>query len=181
MRDSPTPGVPKEYVGVWKRSLLTTGSGIRDTSTTVYWPQTEELFADLRIPVPQPAEDCSSLQDCTGEQLLQLAQQQGFAGVTTVSGDTCTWHRELDFQPQCGPPDVGKMSFASHDLLTENDPSGENQYHEDWQRVQGSDGLSCAYRLQATNQAERRISFLALETTSSLLLTAVYCWTQRVT
>lgn len=79
MRTTPPGGpldIPKDYIGVWKRSLLTTGSGLRDTSTTVYWLQTEELFADLHIPVPETAEGCSSLQDCTGEQLLQLAQQQ---------------------------------------------------------------------------------------------------------
>ena len=135
MRTTSTPGVPRDYIGVWKRSLLTTGSCIRDTSTTVCWLQTKELFADLRIPVPEPAQGCSSLQECTGEQLLQLALQQGFAGVTTVSGDICTWHRELDFQPKSGPPDVSKMAFASHDLLREDDPSGENKYHEDWLRV----------------------------------------------
>lgn len=156
VRSTPTPDVPKVYIGVWKRSLLTTGSGLRDTSATVYWLQTKELFADLRIPVPEPAEGCSSLQECTGEQLLQLAQQQGFAGITTVLGDLCTWHRELDYQPKSGPPDVGKMAFAFHDHLTEDDPSGKNKYHEDWQRVQGSDGLSWGYRLQAANQADRK-------------------------
>lgn len=160
METTPTRGVPQEYIGVWKRSLLTTGSGLRDASTTVYWLQTKELFADLRIPVPEPARGCSSLQECSGEQLLQLAQQQGFAGVSTVLGDICTWHRELDFQPKSGPPDIGKMAFASHEVLTEDDPSGQNKYHEHWQRVQGSDGLSWAYRLQAANQAERKGFFL---------------------
>ena len=148
--------VPHQYLGVWKRSLLTTGSGHQDTTTLVYWLQTESLFADLRIPLPLPAEGCNHLQDCNAETLLQLAQQQGFAGVTNVSEDICTWHRELDFQPKSGPPDIGKMVFVTSDFLTEDDPSGENNYHEDWQRVEGSQGAVWAYRLQAADQPERK-------------------------
>lgn len=148
--------VPAPYLGVWKRSLLTTGSGHRDTTTLVLWLQTQTLFADLRIPVPVPAEGCSSLQDCSGQQLLQLAQQQGFAGVTDVSADICTWHRELDFQPKSGPPDVGKMEFVTNDFVTEDDPTGENRYHEVWQRLEGSSGVSWGYRLQAVDEPQRK-------------------------
>lgn len=148
--------VPSQYLGVWKRSLLTTGSGDRDTTTFVFWLQTPKLFADLRIPVPRPAEECSNLQDCNADQMVQLSQQQGFAGVTEVSGDVCTWHRELDFQPKSGPPDIGKMVFVSADLLTEDDPSGNNNYHEDWQRLQGSEGTTWAYRLQAADEPGRK-------------------------
>ena len=151
--------VPATYLGVWRRSLLTTGSGHRDATTVVLWLQTQTLFADLRIPVPVPAEGCSNFHNCTEEQMLQLAQQQGFAGVTNVSADICTWHRELDFQPKSGPPDVGRMVFVTNDFVTEDDPTGENRYHEDWQRLEGSTGATWGYRLQAADQSDR-IGFL---------------------
>lgn len=148
--------VPESYLGVWKRSLLTTDSGHRDVTTLVLWLQTQTLFADLRIPVPLPAEGCKSLQECSENHLLHLAQQQGFAGTTEVSEDICTWHRELDYQPKCGPPDVGRMTFVTHNFVTEDDPTGENKYHEDWQRLEGSTGGHWGYRLQAADQSRRK-------------------------
>ena len=154
--ESVMSSVPASYLGVWKRSLLTTGSGHRDTTTLVLWLQTQSLFADLRIPVPVPAEGCRSLQECSEQQLLQLAQQQGFAGVTEVSDDICTWHRELDYQPKSGPPDVGRMVFVTSEFVTEDDPSGENRYHEDWHRLEGSTGNVWGHRLEAVDQPSRK-------------------------
>ncbi|DBA89000.1 TPA: hypothetical protein ACH3X2_000218 [Trebouxia sp. C0005] len=154
--ESVMTAVPASYLGVWKRSLLTTDSGHRDTTTLVFWLQTQTLFADLRIPVPVPAEGSRSLQECSEQQLLQLAQQQGFAGVTEVSDDICTWHRELDYQPKSGPPDVGKMVFVTSEFVTEDDPSGENRYHEDWHRLEGSTGKVWGHRLEAVDQPSRK-------------------------
>ena len=47
-------------MGVLKHSLLTRGSALRDTSSTANWLQFVELFkfADLHIPVSEPAEGC---------------------------------------------------------------------------------------------------------------------------
>ena len=154
--ESVMAAVPLSYLGVWKRSLLTTGSGHRDKTTLVLWLQTHSLFADLRIPVPVPAEGCENLQECSEQQLLQLAQQQGFAGVTEVCGDICTWHRELDYQPKGGPPDVGQMTFVTSEFVTEDDPSGENRYHEDWHRLEGSTGNVWGHRLEAVDQPSRK-------------------------
>lgn len=72
-----SPHVPSHYLGVWQRTLLSTTAGVHDTRTRVYWLQTDQLFADLRIPLPTPATP------------LELAAQKGFAGITTVTGDIC--------------------------------------------------------------------------------------------
>jgi len=42
--------VPDAYLGVWRRRLLTTTAGLRDETSEVYWLQTANLHADLRLP-----------------------------------------------------------------------------------------------------------------------------------
>ena len=77
----------------------------------VYWLQTNSIFVDSRVPVPAPVKGLKTVQDCSAEECLALAQQQGFAGTAVVHDGKCTWHRELDYQPAGGPPDIGKMTF----------------------------------------------------------------------
>ena len=76
--------VPKSFQGVWKRSLLKTRSGVHDTTSLVFWTQTQTLHVDLRIPQPTVAADKGSLEACTDEELLGLAAQYAFAGSTSV-------------------------------------------------------------------------------------------------
>lgn len=118
--------VPDSYLGVWQRTLLTSSDGLRDTSTRVYWLQTGRLFADLRVPQPLP------------DSAAGRAQQAGFAGVTTVDGDICQWHRAIDFQPPNGREDIGRMRFERPDRLLEDGLDGS--YHEVWERLPASLG-----------------------------------------
>ena len=67
---------------MWRRSLLTTKRGVHDTTSHVFWMQTKSFHADLRIPQPTPAANRSSLEDCSDEELLELAGQTAFAGTT---------------------------------------------------------------------------------------------------
>ena len=53
-------------------------------ASQVYWTQAQTLFSDLRIPETPAAGGKNSLQDCTDEELLELAAQQAFAGNTDV-------------------------------------------------------------------------------------------------
>lgn len=118
--------VPEAYLGVWQRTLLTTTGGVRDSSTAVYWLQTAQLFADLRIPQPLAAGAAG------------LALQAGFAGVTEVIADRCQWHRAIDFQPPRGSEDIGLMRFESPGYLLEDGLDGS--YHEVWERLPESIG-----------------------------------------
>lgn len=129
--------VPATYLGVWRRTLLTTTSGVRDSRTAVYWLQTAHLFADLRIPQPGPT-------DAAGR-----ARQAGFAGVTEVLGDTCQWHRALDFQPPRASADIGRMRFDGPERLLEDGLDGS--YHEVWERLPESRGRSAGTWLQAAD------------------------------
>lgn len=121
-----TAAVPGHYLGVWQRTLLTTTAGQHDSTTRVYWLQTAQLFADLRIPRPMP------------QTPQQLALQAGFAGITAISGDTCQWHRAIDFQPPSSREDIGRMHFERADYLIED--GLDDSYHEVWERLPESLG-----------------------------------------
>lgn len=125
--------VPEHYRGVWSRTLLQTPT-LHDNTTFVRWLQTARWHADLRVPPGARSTPA------------RLAAQQGFSGVTTVhqEGDaqTCTWHRELDFQPPRGTPDAGTITFETPDRLIET--GIHSTYHEVWERVPGSTGRFAA-------------------------------------
>ncbi len=128
--------VPASYLGVWRRSLLEQ-NGSQDTTSLVFWLQADNQHIDIRIPALRPDfSDCTCLQDCSTEQLRWLATQQGFAGVTEVSGNICNWHRELDLQPDNGVPDIGEMVFSGENKLLET--GVESVYFEVWDKIAGT-------------------------------------------
>ena len=124
--------IPSHYQGVWRRALLT-APGVRDDSTLVLWMQTARWHADLRIPQGRPdCSGCHSLADCGRDQLLGLLRQEGFAGITTVDGAICEWHRRLDYRPT-GRRDLGSMAFSpAFDAIDE--VGVESDYAERWER-----------------------------------------------
>ena len=139
MRPATGP-VPARYRGLWRRTLLQAGS-LRDTTSTVYWLQTERWHADLRIPAGRPSfEGVTSLAQCSPPQRRFLAKQQGFYGITEVdtSGpqDICRWHRLADFQPPASRPDAGALRLEGS-LLVET--GLHEDYLEHWERLPGSD------------------------------------------
>jgi hypothetical protein len=128
--------VADAYIGVWRRLLLRTPT-VEDTTTEVYWLQTRDWHADIRVPKNRPAcKGKSSLQQLDRIELLGLAQQQGFAGITEVKGNICRWHRRVDFQPPSGFNDVGRMVFESPDRVLEY--GVEQAYFEIWERLPDS-------------------------------------------
>jgi len=48
------------------------------------------------------------------------------------------------------------MVFVTSEFVTEDDPSGENRYHEDWHRLEGSTGNLWGHRLEAVDQPSRQ-------------------------
>jgi Protein HRI1 len=134
--------VPENYWGVWQRELLETATTKDDTSL-VLWMQTQQHHIDIRIPANRPQlAKVDKLEDYTNEQLLQLATQQGFAGITQVmpstatSSDICQWHREFDFQPPSGARDIGKMVFTDANTVIET--GVDESYLEVWRRLENS-------------------------------------------
>lgn len=137
-----THPVPDAFLGVWKRTLLRTPAS-DDTTSTVYWLQTPRWHADIRIPSSRTAtEGARGLADLGSGSLRSLALQQGFAGVTTVEGDICRWHRRVDYQPPSRFADIGRIAFQSVDRMHEY--GVEQDYFEVWERVPGSVGTWAA-------------------------------------
>lgn len=143
--------VPSKYWGVWQRTSLSTRDCVDNTSQ-VYWLQTSSWHGDIRIPPNRPDfTEVMSLADCSGEQLLWLARQQGFVGITTVNDKQCEWKREIDFQPSSGKRDIGRMTFIQPDRLLEF--GLEDAYSEIWGKVTDEKAEKC-FALQLINQSE---------------------------
>lgn len=147
-------GVPLDYRGVWRRTLYAGegehGDYVEDRSTRVVWLQTTHWHADLRVPADRPdAGSVMSLEECSREQLVWLASQTAFAGLTRVEGRFCTWHRLIDLYPGL-EKDIGEMVWLDDGTLEERHPHG--RYIEHWERQQagsvneqvcpGPDGLT---------------------------------------
>lgn len=137
--------VPEAYLGVWQRSLLRTADGREDCSTQVFWLQTAQCHADIRVPQADPLT------------LLQRASQAGFAGITRVRGDRCQWHRLIDFHPP-GQADIGIMHFVAPDEVHESAP--DRSYLEVWKRLPGSNQVIQAIWLEAKENTSRQACLL---------------------
>ena len=134
--------VPTNYIGVWQRQLLET-TAIKDDSSLVLWMQSQHYHIDLRIPASCTGfRAASSLQDYSNEELLLLATQQGFAGLTHVtpstatSSEICQWVREVDYQAPTDARDIGKMVFTDADTVIET--GVDDAYLEVWRRLENS-------------------------------------------
>lgn len=132
--------VPTNYLGVWRRDLLETAIN-KDVCSLVLWMQTQHYHIDMRIPAGREnLRVVQSLQDYSDDELLLLATQQGFAGITQVvastalSSDVCQWLREIDFQPTTDARDIGKMVFTDADTVIET--GAEEAYLEVWRRLE---------------------------------------------
>jgi hypothetical protein len=133
---APVP-VPQHYLGAWQRTLLQSAAG-EDKSSHVYWLQTPVLHADIRIPADRPAfEGKRSLHDFSVPELKQLARQKGFAGETSVIGNSCLWLRHIDYQPPGYGHDIGKMEFSGTQIL---ETGVANNYSEIWEKLPDSAG-----------------------------------------
>lgn len=138
MRDVLRP-VPTAYRGLWERTRLerrSEGTLTSDRPARVFWLQTPVWHADLRIPDARPAFDgTSDLDGCSDDELIMLAGQEAFCGLTRVDGQVTTWLRIVDLKPGTAL-DIGRMRFESDDLLIETGIAED--YVEDWTRVAGS-------------------------------------------
>jgi hypothetical protein len=78
------------------------------------------------------------------QDLKTLALQRGFAGHVVLDGEQCTWIRYIDYQPDTGRPDTGRLR-SDGDLLYERGAASSvlgEDYEETYLReAQGSDRL----------------------------------------
>jgi len=155
-----TEAVPDRYLGVWQRRVLEQEACL-DTRSQVLWLQTARWHADLRIPPDRPDfSGIGGLEDCDDDRLAWLATQQGFCGITEVSGARCQWHRRVDFQPDSGRRDLGQMAFNGDRLI---EVGGEADYLEVWQRLPDGKGGSVVLGLaDASDRPPARRTWLLI-------------------
>lgn len=148
-RTSP-PLAPEWVVGLWRRESITLSDGTVDRDTRVFWGQTRSLYVDLRVPADRAR--CSAAQsfpDLTPPDVRLLAKQKGFAGHISIVGDQCTWFRDIDYQPDTGRPDTGRLRLDG-DLLYETGEASSvigAGYEEVYHRDRRGDRLRAALRL----------------------------------
>lgn len=121
-----------EIQGHWVRNWIK-APGFEDRTTRVHWMQAGADFADVRIPLERPdTHDARCLADLEASALLALAQSEGFAGHVTLSGNQCTWHREINWHGTTDTLDVGAISFDENGKMIEAGVLAE--YTELWEQ-----------------------------------------------
>lgn len=151
--------VPSSYHGVWRRSLLENRQGKDDTSL-VLWMQTQHHHMDIRIPASRPDfPQYACLEDFTMDELLILATQQGFYGVTHVQRNICRWQREVDFQPENGTRDIGEIVFGNPNMMLET--GVDDDYFEIWHKNKESHLFPTHKAITSLNRhGEKRKAYL---------------------
>lgn len=126
--------VPPRYIGVWSR-LLYEHNDTQDETSIVLWMQSQYHHIDVRIPIERiDIRRVNRLEEYTHLERITLAKQQGFAGITHVSANTCLWKRELDFQPDNNSRDYAKMAFDGQHTLLET--GIDAAYLEIWKKIE---------------------------------------------
>jgi hypothetical protein len=140
---------PEWVTGLWRRESIVYSDGTEDRSTCVLWGQTRSLYVDLRIPAGRPSvRGRRCFDEFSRDELLLLAEQMGFAGHIYLEGDLCTWIRAIDFQPNTGRADRGRLKLEG-DVLHERGEASSvlaKEYHEIFHRE--AKGERCRAALQ---------------------------------
>lgn len=138
--------VPEKMIGCWERLYIRFSEGTEDKTTRVIWLQTLSGVADIRIAASRPnLRGRRGFGDCSKDELLKLAEQDCFCGVTLFDPDakpfpTASWPKEaylFRFQPVITFPEPGWIVWQdSGSCMIERAPSGA--YEEDWRLQSGS-------------------------------------------
>ncbi|MFN8571183.1 MAG: hypothetical protein U0132_03945 [Gemmatimonadaceae bacterium] len=145
--------VPEWMHGVWSREWIER-RGARSSPFIVRYFQTPTVFGDVRLPVDRPAfQRAASFADLSDADLMILARQRGFVGVTTADGDRATWHHEIDFQPPDTSADIGRIEHQGPGRMFEHALDGS--YTEFWWSLTSGDQRFLVVRVKRADRLER--------------------------
>jgi hypothetical protein len=143
--------------GAWQRDWIRRHGGAPDRGVTVRYVQTPSVFGDVRIRADRPdLGHATSFADLSDGELAALANQHGFAGVTTVDGANATWHHEIDFQPADGAADIGRLEPAGDGTMFEHALDGS--YVERWSAIGRDGGKFFAARLARAGRVDQLLA-----------------------
>jgi hypothetical protein len=138
--------VSEKMIGCWERLSIRFSDGTEDRTTRVIWLQTLSGVGDIRIPASRPdLRERKGLEDCSKDELLKLAEQDCFCGITLFEPDarpfpTASWPKEaylFRFQPVITFPEPGWIEWQGDGTrMIERAPS--EAYTEDWRLQSGS-------------------------------------------
>ena len=147
--------LPPWLLGAWTRDWIER-KGVRTSAFDVHYLQTPSIFGDVRFPIDRARfPRATSFADLTDSELHSLTRQRGFAGRTTVAGDTSTWHHEIDFQPADGSPDIGRIERIDDSTMYEH--ALDSSYVESWKSVSRGEGRFLVVRVERDARLERTL------------------------
>jgi len=147
--------LPPWLLGVWTRDWME-WKGVRTSVLDVHYLQTPTIFGDVRIPIDRPKfPRATSFADLTDSELRSLTRQLGYAGRTTVTGDTSTWHEEIEFQPDDGSPDMGRLERVNDSTMYEH--ALDSSYVESWRSVSRGEGRFLVVCVERDARLERTL------------------------
>jgi len=138
-------------MGCWRRAWIEHADGKRDDTGVVVWLQTESAMVDVRVAGDRgDFSGCTSLKECTIDQLRAIASSDGSSGWTECGSPvedadgvrmaTAEWHTRghgINFQPVSAYPEPGLMTWNDDaTVMHERAPSGA--YVEEWRLIPGS-------------------------------------------
>lgn len=153
-----SPIAPAWLAGLWQRQEIVLADGTMDRTTRVFWGQTHSLYVDIRIPPDRPSgEGRTSFADYSLTEIQRLADQKGFAGHVAVEGSLCRWTRYIDYRPNNGRPDEGRLQLNGDTLYEEGgqDSVLGSSYRETYTRICRPDRRSAALRRVVSSVRDR--------------------------
>jgi len=91
----PKTSAPDWLLGCFRRYSISFANGTSDVKTNVFWLQSRNFTIDIRLPIESEQLVAKPLVEYTNEELLQLANYEGFSAKTDWDGEILSW-READ-------------------------------------------------------------------------------------
>jgi len=141
--------------------------GAKDRSIAI-WLQTESQYFDLRIRHDRPDfKGRASLEDCSRDELMQLARQSGDTGICTIENDVATWSGwggrfGFSCEDVAVFPDDGRLEPRGNVIYEFETAKSPVQYEEAWIQQPGADGLIAHLTLRADARPDEVLAVLLL-------------------
>lgn len=144
-RNPAKKGVPDWLLGCFRRYSITFANGLTDTKTQVYWLQSRNFTIDIRLPIDVELVAAKPLANYREQELLQLADYEGFSANTDWDGEMLSW-RDADaaFQIHNRWTEPATLKCVGNCMI-EFCPS--DAYIEDWRLQTSNQGPLIGLRL----------------------------------
>jgi hypothetical protein len=157
--------VPDWAIGCMDREYIILDGGAKDPSVAI-WIQTESMFFDLRKRHDRPAfADRNSLEDFSGDELMQLARHSGDVGICSIEDHVATWKGWIDrfgfFSDDVAIfPEDGRLEPKGNVIYEYETPKSSVPYEEAWVQQPCDDGLVAHLTLHADSDPNEVLAVL---------------------